>query len=49
MREKNDEDRLKHGNLRFDGIAKYKKDSWMKTEDTVKNTLTENLGIRYSN
>lgn len=43
------EDRPKHGNIRFDGIAKYKKDSWLKTEDTVKDTLTETLGIKYSN
>ena len=39
------EDRSWRDNLRFDGIPEYKNETWADTEDILKDTLREQLGI----
>ena len=39
------EDRSRCDNLRFDGIPEYKNETWADTEDILKDTLREQLGM----
>ena len=39
------EDRSRCDNLRFDGIPEYKSETWTDTEDILKDTLREQLGM----
>ena len=39
------EDRSRRDNLRFDGIPEYKNETWADTEDILKDTLREQLGM----
>ena len=39
------EDRSRLDNLRFDGIPEYKNETWADTEDILKDTLREQLGM----
>ena len=39
------EDRSRCDNLQFDGILEYKNETWGDTEDIVKDTLREQLGM----
>ena len=43
------EDRSRRDNLRFDGIPEYKNETWADTEDILKDTLREQLGMNNIN
>ena len=42
---RNPEDRSRRDNLRIDGIAEYEEESWDDTEEILKDTLREKLGV----
>ena len=40
------EDRSRRDNLRFDGIEEWEEESWLDTEQNLKDTLSDILGIQ---